>query len=314
METNDRNKMHLTGKPSRRRASGDNGPKREEKIQIQYTPAKPFNRTRFLLHLATVVAVVLAVLLGMSIFFKTRQVQVSGAEKYSAWEVREAAGIQDNDSLLGLSRAKISVRIRQALPYVGNVRVGIKLPDTVIISITELEVVYAIEDNVGGWWLMDASGRIVDTTNVATAKTYTRIIGVQISDAVIGEQAVAARVELPTEENTGNTETTGEPQPPAVEIPTGEMLAAAVEIATTLEKYGIMGNIATIDVTDLEQLTVWYEKRFEINFGSTDRLDYKVRTLKSAINKMGEYQTGYMDASYTTWPDEIYVRPFDTNS
>ena len=72
METNDRNKMHLTGKPSRRRASGDNAPKREEKIQIQYTPAKPFNRTRFLLHLATVVAVVLAVLLGMSIFFKTR--------------------------------------------------------------------------------------------------------------------------------------------------------------------------------------------------------------------------------------------------
>lgn len=314
METNDRNKMHLTGKPSRRRASGDNAPKREEKIQIQYTPAKPFNRTRFLLHLITVVAVVLAVLLGMSIFFKTRQVMVSGAEKYSAWEVKEAAGIQDNDSLLGLSEAKISVRIRQALPYVGDVRVGIKLPDTVIISITELEVVYAIEDNMGGWWLMDASGRIVDTTNVATAKTYTRITGVQISGAVIGEQAIAAKVELPTEETTETTENTGEPQLPAVEIPTGEMLAAAINITTMLEKHGVMGTIATIDVTDLEQLTVWYENRFEINLGSVDRLDYKVGVMKSTINKMGEYQTGYLDVSFTTWPNDVYHRPFETNS
>lgn len=312
METNERNKMHLTGKPSRRRASGEKAPKKEEKIQIQYTPAKPFNRTRFLLHLATVVAVVLAVLLGMSIFFKTRQVLVSGAEKYSAWEVKEASGIQDNDSLLSLSEAKISVRIRQALPYVGDVRVGIKLPDTVIISVTELEVVYAIEDNAGAWWLMDATGRIVDTTNVATAKTYTRITGVQISGAVIGEQAVAAKVELPTEETTETT--TGEPVPPAVEIPTGEMLAAAIKITTALEKCGVMGTIATIDVTDLEKLTVWYKNRFEINLGSTERLEYKVSALKSTINKMDEYQTGYLDVSFTTWPNEVYHRPFDTNS
>lgn len=312
METNERNKMHLTGKPSRRRASGEKAPKKEEKIQIQYTPAKPFNRTRFLLHLATVVAVVLAVLLGMSIFFKTRQVLVSGAEKYSAWEVKEASGIQDNDSLLSLSEAKISVRIRQALPYVGDVRVGIKLPDTVIISVTELEVVYAIEDNAGAWWLMDATGRIVDTTNVATAKTYTRITGVQISDAVIGEQAIAAKVELPTEETTETT--TGEPVPPAVEIPTGEMLAAAIKITTALEKCGVMGTIATIDVTDLEKLTVWYKNRFEINLGSTERLEYKVSALKSTINKMDEYQTGYLDVSFTTWPNEVYHRPFDTNS
>lgn len=312
METNERNKMHLTGKPSRRRASGEKTPKKEEKIQIQYTPAKPFNRTRFLLHLATVVAVVLAVLLGMSIFFKTRQVLVSGAEKYSAWEVKEASGIQDNDSLLSLSEAKISVRIRQALPYVGDVRVGIKLPDTVIISVTELEVVYAIEDNAGAWWLMDATGRIVDTTNVATAKTYTRITGVQISDAVIGEQAVAAKVELPTEETTETT--TGEPAPPAVEIPTGEMLAAAIKITAALEKCGVMGTIATIDVTDLEKLTVWYKNRFEINLGSTERLEYKVSALKSTINKMDEYQTGYLDVSFTTWPNEVYHRPFDTNS
>ena len=308
MESNDRNKMHLTGKPTKRRASADKRPQKEEKIQIQYTPAKPFNRTRFLLHLATVVAVVLAVVLGMSIFFKTRQVLVSGTQKYTPWEIKEASGIQDGDALLGLSEAKISVRIRAALPYVGDVRVGIKLPDTVMISITELEVVYAIQDNQNGWWLMDGSGRIVDTTNVASAKDYTQIKGVQIRDAVIGEQAVAAKIEPPTQETTE----TGETVPPVV-IPTDEMLATAVKITTALEKCGVMGTIISVDVTDLKELTLWYENRYEVNLGDAERLEYKIGAMKSTIKKLGEYQSGYLDVSFTTWPTEVYHRPFDAN-
>ncbi len=309
MESNDRNKMHLTGKPSRRMASADTRSKKEEKIQIQYTPAKPFNRTRFLLHLATVVAVVLAVILGMSIFFKTRQVLVSGTEKYTPWEIKEASGIQDGDALLALSEAKISVRIRAALPYVGDVRVGIKLPDTVMISITELEVVYAIQDDRNGWWLMDATGRIVDETNVATAKSYTQILGVQIQNAVIGQQAVAAKIEPPTEESTTQT---GETVPP-VAIPTDEMLATAVKVMTALEKCGVMGTIVSIDVTDLKELTIWYENRYEVNLGDAERMEYKIGAMKSTIQKLGEYQTGYLDVSFTTWPTEVYHRPFEAN-
>ncbi len=310
METNDRNKMHLTGKPGKRRASADTRPQKEEKIQIQYTPAKPFNRTRFLLHLATVVAVVVAVILGMSIFFKTQKVLVSGAVRYTEWEVKEAAGIQDNDSLLTLNEAKVCARIRQTLPYVGDIRIGIKLPDTVIISITELEVVYAIQDNSNNWWLMDAGGRIVDTADAATARDYTRIIGVQIQGATIGQQAVAARVEVPAEDNATET---GTVEQPVVELPTGEMLAAAIKVMAALEKCGVMGTIASIDVSDTQQLIVWYENRFEVNLGDVEKLEDKISAVKSTINNADKYQTGYMDASYTTWPDRIYMRPFDTN-
>ena len=59
---------------------------------------------------------------------------------------------------------------------------------------------------------------------------------------------------------------------------------------------------------------MWYENRFEVNFGSVERLEYKVGAMKSTINKMGEYQTGYLDVSFTTWPNEVYHRPFETNS
>ena len=98
---------------------------------IVYTAPKPFNRNRFLLRLATAVAIVLALILGMSIFFKVENVYVSGANKYTAWQVKEASGIKEGENLLTISRAKIAGRIRTELPYADNVRVGIKLPNSV---------------------------------------------------------------------------------------------------------------------------------------------------------------------------------------
>lgn len=308
MNTKDRKRMHVTGNASRRKASVATQPKRESEVQVQYTPAKPFNRNRFLLHLATVAAVVLALVLGMSIFFKTGKVLVSGAEKYTPWEVREASGIQDGDALLNLNEAKIVAQIRAKLPYVGDARVGIKLPDTVIIEIKELEVAYAVEDNNGAWWLMDGEGRIVDSTDTAAAKNYTRIIGVKVKDAVIGQQAVAAEMEIPE-----NTET-GPAAPTVPPTPAAQLLDGAVQVLTALERNGVMGCIDSVDVSDISEMVLWYENRYHVTLGNTNRLEYKIGAMKAAIQKMGQYQSGYLDASFVIWPDSVGYRPFDEAS
>ena len=248
---------------------------------------------------------VLALVVGMSIFFKAEQVTVSGAEKYTAWEIKEASGIQDGDGLLGLSRAKISARIRAKLPYVDTVRVGIKLPDTVIIEITERTVVYAIEDVDTSWWLLDASGRIVDSTDTAAAKNHTRILNVKIQNAVVGEQAIAAEPVV---------ETTGETTPTLPPVSAKAQLAAAVQVLTALENNGVMGNVDTVDVADPDGLTLLYESRYQVTLGDISRLDYKIAAMKAAIEKMGQYQSGYLDASFAIYPNEVGYRPFDDAS
>ena len=305
MQTKDRNRMYGSGKTARRKASSAG--RSSQQAQVMYTPAKPFNRNRFFLHLATVAAIVLALVLGMSIFFKVGQVQVSGAEKYTPWEIKEASGIQNGDALLSLSEAKLSAKIRQKLPYVGDVRIGIKLPDTVNIEIKELEVVYAVEDNNAGWWLMDAAGRIVDSTNAAAAKDYTRVLGVQIQTPEIGQQAVAAEPEIPTETQDATAPTVAT-QPP---IPAKTFLDAAVEVLSALEKNGVMGNVDTVNVSDTQSMILWYENRYQVTLGDISRLEYKIGAMKAAIKKMGEYQSGYLDVSFTVWPTEVGYRPFD---
>lgn len=278
---------------------------------VVYTQPGPFNKSRFLLQLLTVIAVVLALLFGMSIFFKVKTVTVAGANKYTAWDIREASGIQEGENLLTLSEARLSSNIRSKLPYVDEVRVGIKLPDTVKIEIKELDVVYAIETDDGSWWLMRADGGIVEQINGADAELHTKVLGVRLSAPKVGEKAKAAQ---PV---SGETTESGEPVPAIVDA--AQQLDTAVSILQFLEDRSILGDVISVDVSDLDNLEMWYTDRFQVLLGDTTQLSYKIGLIKTAVDEyMQTYDSGVLDASFTIQPDsekeyQVIYTPFDGN-
>ncbi len=274
--------------------------------EVVYTQPDPFNRKRFLLYLVTVAAVVLALVFGMSIFFKVDadKITVSGMDKYTAWQVREASGIQDGENLLALSDARIGGRIQAALPYVKDVRVGIKLPDTVLIEIVEMQVVYSAEAEDGSWWLMSSDGILVEHTNGASAGEHTKLLGVKLTAPQIGVKAVAAEP-VPTE-----TAEDGTLIP--VTVLGRERLDAAISILQYLEDSGILGQAASVDVSDMTRLEVWYGKQYQVNLGDTTQLKYKVSLMKKAIDQMGEYhEGGQLDVSFSIRPNEAVFTKFE---
>lgn len=298
--------------------------RRERKLKdadVVYTPPKPFKRGRFLLHLATIAAVVLAIVFGMSIFFKVENVEVSGCKKYSAWEVSEASGIEIGSNLLTISRAQIGGSVISKLPYVDTVRVGINLPDTVNIEITELDVVYSIESADGNWWLMNAEGKIVEKINGVTAEAYTQVLGVRLKEPVVGQLAIAQEVETTTipvdPEATTDAEET---QPPEETIPEATIsvgvtgaarLQTAMIVLQALSTNSISGQIDSVDVTALDAIELWYDERFQIHLGDTVQLEYKLGALKATVNQMETYESGQLDLSFTNWPDKVGYTPFD---
>lgn len=291
-------------------------PRRERKLRdsdVVYIPPKPFRRGRFLLRLVTVAAVVLALLLGMSIFFKVENVQVTGCSKYIPWDVSEASGIEIGTNLLTISRAQIGGNIISRLPYVDTARVGIKLPDTVIIEITELDVVYSVEDADGNWWLMNDQGKIVDQTNGVTAKDYTQLIGFKLEPGQIGQQAVAKEAEL----TTIPVETVeGETTLPAVTVaaPVGttgaERLRTALLVLQELSKHSISGLVDSVNFTSLTQIELWYNERFQVNLGDTSQLEYKLNALEATIDQMESYESGHLDLTFKSWADNVVYTPF----
>jgi cell division protein FtsQ len=269
---------------------------------VIYTEPKTFNRNRFLVQMVTVVAVVVAFVLALSVFFKVETITVTGADVYSAWAIREASGISEGDNLLTFSHARAGAQIMANLPYVNTVRFGIKLPGTVNIIVEEAEVVYAIKDANGQWWLMNSSGRVVEQTDSGVAANYTQVLGVTLESPAVNLQAVAAEA-APTE-----TDASGEFIPVTV---TGALrLNTAMQILKALETNDIVGEAASVDVTRIEDIILWYGTRYQVNLGDSSRLDYKIDCMNDVILQMSEYQSGILDISFKHWTDQVGYTPF----
>ncbi len=275
-----------------------NQPVQEQPVRVTpevvYLAPKPFSRNRLILRLATVVAVVLALMMGLSIFFKVEKIEVSGCNQYTAWQIQQASGIEYGDQLLTFSVPRAAGMIRNALPYVKTVRIGITLPDTVKIEIVETAVTYAFEDQNANLWLVDSAGKIIEQ---ATANSrYTKISGVTIDNPVVGGQALAHPEDAVPTDPEGNTL--------PVTVTAGQKFNAVLQIAQCLERYGIIGDIASVNVSDYYAVELWYGEKFQILLGDTNECDRKIRYLKAFVDdytKNRPYEAGVLDMTDPDW-------------
>ena len=291
--------------PVRRRTEEKPAEQPKTAVDVVYLPPKPFNRKRFLLHLATVAAVVIALLLGLSVFFKVDEskILVSGNNKYTAWDISQASQIKTGDNLLTFSRARAVAKIRKALPYVEDIRIGIKLPDTVMIYVTEVEVPYAVKAQDDSWWLISSSGTVIEKAEDGAQSGYTKILGIQISEPQSGQLAAAL-------EN-ANIQTDPDGNTIPVTVKQSQRLKTALNIADYLELNGIIGQATSIDVNDLADIQVMYGQQYQVKLGNETQLSYKISCMKYAIDKLDVYQSGVLDISFTTWQDKVGFTPFD---
>lgn len=290
----------------RKRKSGHQG---QPTPAVIYTEPAAFSRNRLVVQLVTVIAVVLALTVGLSVFFKVQHIYVSGAKVYSESAITEVCGINKGDNLLTFSHARAAALIQANRPYVREVRFGIKLPDTVNIIIEEDEVVYAVKDDTGQWWLMNSSGRVVTQGTSATVANKTQILGVNLDNPTPNEHAVAmesAPAVTDTTDPTGETVTQITP----VTTTGAQRLDAALEILKALEANDIVGSAASVDVSRIDDIVLWYGTRYQVNLGDSTRLEYKIACMNSVIAQMSEYQSGVLDCSFTIWEKQVGYTPF----
>ena len=301
---------------AQRRKSAKRAQQREEEVKrrknrppVVYTDPKPFNLNRMLIQLAAVLAIALAVTMGLSVFFKVETVVVYGNEAYSAWAVQEAAGLEGGENLLSFGRTKACGKIKTNLPYVKSVRIGITLPDTVNIYIEEFDVSYAIQTNDETWWLITSGGKVVEQIDGGTAGKHTKILGVYLDTPEPGLPAVALEAIQLSDEETVDPQLAAEnTQPPVVTTGAGQ-LSAALQILTEMERNDIVGEVASVNVGSLTNIVLWYGSRYQVNLGDTGEIEKKISYMKHAVAQLSEYQIGVLDVSFVTWPDQVGFTP-----
>ena len=272
---------------------------------VVYMPPKPFNRKRLILHLATIAAIVLALLLSISVFFKVdaEKIKVSGNLKYSEWEIVQASGLTGGENLLTFSHAGAAGKIILKLDYVDSVRIGIKLPDTVMIEVHEVDVTYAVKDRTDAWWLISANGKVVAKAESGEEETRTKILGVRLDSPALNQQAKTF------EETQSGTDENGNPIP--VIHTNAQRLSTVLDITQYLELNGVLGQAASIDVNNMGDIQLWYKDQYQVKLGDSTQLGYKISMMTKMIRQMDDYQSGVLDLTFTTYPDRGGYKPFD---
>lgn len=215
-------------------------------------------------------AVVVAVVLCVAIFFRVHDVQIQGNKIYSAQQVAEVSGVESGDNLLMISRATIAGNIYANLPYVQTVSVGRVLPDTVVIKVQESEIAGLVKSDIGTGWYINTQGRVLGSSVDGFNGQLIELEGFTITAPQPGQQAVAS---VGMEEN----------------------LKAALSVVQQLEGTGLISQVTSIDTQESFNILLYCGEQYEVQLGGDDRLDYKVWYLQEVLNQLADYQTGVID-------------------
>lgn len=274
--------------PQPRRKSAPKQAAPQQKRKKARKPHRVYN-TNFGLKFLVMLAVVAVIVLSMIIFFKVKHIEVlppegqGGAKAYySAEEIIAASGINLDENLLSLSKATVAARIHAALPYVNDIQIKKQLPGTVVISFTEFDVSYAIQDEAGGWWLMSREGRILDATDEKEAKNHLYVTGMPIQIPQVGDYIQAASTEGADLSEIAAKQT------------------VVKEIIPALEGTDFVKQLDRIDVSTSYDLTLWWTAdRYQIRLGTTENLSYKLQFLQATLeNTEVQHRSGIIDLTF----------------
>ena len=136
------------------------------------------NRGRFslLYKLFSTLLILAAILTGCIVFFRANEIVVSGESRYSAEEIIAATGVEKGQNLFQLDKNGIVRKVLTQLPYIDTISLSRKLPDTLLITVTESRPVAALEYN-GSWWLMDARGKLLEQGDATLSQGRAWLLG-----------------------------------------------------------------------------------------------------------------------------------------
>ena len=176
------------------------------------------------------------------------------------------------------------------------------MPGTVHIVIEELDVTYAVKDGNGAWWLISAAGTVVEQAENDQTH-HTKVLGVQLNHPKPGQAAQAL------EPSGTQTDEDGNPIP--VTVTAADRLSAAVDILEYLEKEGVIGEAASLDVNNMGDIQIWYGDKFQVKLGDSKDLGSKVYMMMATIRSLEQerpYERGVLNI---TNPSDIYYDSFE---
>jgi len=202
---------------------------------------------------------------GTSVFVRILEIEITGTNVYSQEEVLEASRVSRGDNLMRLNTQTVSQNIRTTLPFVREVVIERRFPDTLLIEIIEsFPVAYIISD--GNVLIMDSSGRILQIGDYST-EDLIEIRGIGVRTATLGQQL--------------RPEVGGETR-----------FLDMQDILAAFEREGIVGEVSYLDVSNIQHIHFGYRGIYRVILGNAGDLRHKLHNLASAFELISPDRQG----------------------
>lgn len=210
--------------------------------------------------LLSVVVISAAIVAALILFFKVHTITVSGITQYSEEEIIAAAGVKIDDNLFLLNKYEISDAIIEKLPYVSSVSISRKLPDGLVIEVTDSNQGGVIEQD-GAFWVISSGGKLLGKR--AERGSGAVISGITLAEPTAGEQICAAE---------GSE----------------EKAAQLLELLGALEEKGMLQGVNAIDFSSESAISMDYADRFVVKLPYRADFLYKLSQLSRTMEKLEE--------------------------
>lgn len=212
-----------------------------------------------------ILSILTSVILCLTVFFPIEKINFKGSKIYTSEQLLKASGIEKGDNLFTVSKSEIESRLRKKLPYVEEIKLERKLPETLNVKVTDAEefACYFIDNK---HYIVSQSGWVLKTVPEKPTNIYT----------VYGAKAkckVGSQIEFLDS---------------ALKDLTDEL--SAVLLDTEIK-------INSIDVSNILSINLQVEDRFEVKLGTSNFLNEKIKHLSGMIEKISENDGGKIDLS-----------------
>lgn len=225
-------------------------------------------RFGFLYKMLAVIAFVVALVMGATVFFRVEEMVVAGNVRYAAQQVIDASGVMQGDNLFGMNKFETARQIRRQLPYVEGVNIRRGWPDTLIFTVTECQAAARITGE-GGQWLISKSGKVLEFVEQADE----RIIRVAGINAVQPETGLPLVVREQQQAR-------------------GDGL---LELLQALDECGVAEKVTWIDMTSASRIFMDFDDRFTVKLPVSGDFVYLLGAMDKAVDTLEEYETGTLD-------------------
>ncbi|HCA04503.1 MAG TPA: hypothetical protein DEO32_01255, partial [Ruminococcaceae bacterium] len=226
--------------------------------------SKQLRKRRIIISASIFLAVIIiGVVLSLTVLFKTEKIDVEGDDYYYDNQIIGFSNVALQQNIFVAAMGSTPEKISENLPYVEKAEIGVAIPDTVTIKITNAVPTYAVKDG-NEYLIVSSKGRILEKTP-DNSKGLTELVCSDVTNKEPGSYL---------QFNDSNV---------------SDILES---VANSLADNDVK-NVTALNIKNPNDITFNYDNHITVKLGLPEELDYKIRTaMKIITEKLDPNKTG----------------------